>query len=159
MPRHELAAAIAALFELTPPLDSDADEAWRAQLVTRFGTVGPFLKLLVTVVDFGTTPEGAAVLKALKSLPDLMGRKKVGPAEIETGLLTRSWRRLVLSAPHLEPGTVDWKAYAFCVLEHRSSFLSCPAGCARCGTRTPPTTNNTKEQRSRRFPIGTRDPR
>jgi hypothetical protein len=27
VPRHELAAAIAALFELTPPLDSDADEA------------------------------------------------------------------------------------------------------------------------------------
>lgn len=41
-PRHELAAAIAALFELAPPLDSDADEAWRAQLVTRFGTVRPF---------------------------------------------------------------------------------------------------------------------
>ncbi|MFJ4008020.1 Tn3 family transposase [Streptomyces sp. NPDC090023] len=117
VPRHELAAAIAALFELTPPLDSDADEAWRAQLVTRFGTVRPFLKLLVTVVDFGATPEGLPVLKALKSLPDLMGRKKVGPAEIDTGLLTGSWRRLVLSAPHLEPGTVDWKAYAFCVLE------------------------------------------
>jgi hypothetical protein len=83
VPRHELAAAIAALFELTPPLDSDADEAWRTQLVTRFGTVRPFLKMLVTVVDFGATPEGLPVLKALKSLPDLMGRKKVGPAEID----------------------------------------------------------------------------
>ncbi|BAU87946.1 hypothetical protein SLA_7080 [Streptomyces laurentii] len=29
VPRHEPAAAIAALFELTPPLDSDADEEWR----------------------------------------------------------------------------------------------------------------------------------
>ncbi len=123
VPRHELSAAIAALFELTPPLDSDADEAWRAQLVTRFGTVRPFLKLLVTVVDFGATPEGLPVLKALKSLPDLMGRKKVGPAEIDTGLLTGSWRRLVLSAPHLEPGTVDWKAYAFCVLEQVHRML------------------------------------
>jgi TnpA family transposase len=123
VPRHELAAAMAALFELTPPLDSDADEAWRAQLVTRFGTVRPFLKLLVTVVDFGATPEGLPVLKALKSLPDLMGRKKVGPAEIDTGLLTGSWRRLVLSAPHLEPGTVDWKAYAFCVLEQVHRML------------------------------------
>ncbi|AOP47929.1 Tn3 family transposase [Streptomyces lydicus] len=122
VPRHELAAAIAALFELTPPLDSDADEAWRAQLVTRFAVV-PFLKLLVTVVDFGASPEGVAVLKALKSLPDLMGRKKVGPAEIDTGLLTGSWRRLVLSAPHLEPGTVDWKAYTFCVLEHLHRML------------------------------------
>ncbi|WP_416969346.1 Tn3 family transposase [Streptomyces sp. 4F14] len=123
VPRHELAAAIAALFELTPPLDSDADEAWRAQLVTRFGTVRPFLKLLVTVVDFDATPEGLPVLKALKTLPDLMGRKKVGPAEIDTGLVTGSWRRLVLSAPHLEPGTVDWKAYAFCVLEQVHRML------------------------------------
>nr|WP_202528199.1 Tn3 family transposase [Streptomyces sp. SID5770] len=123
VPRHELAAAIAALFELTPPLDSDADEAWRSMLVSRFGTVRPFLKLLVAVVDFGATPEGEAVLDALKSLPDLMGRKKVGPAEIDTGLLVGSWRRLVLSAPHLEPGTVDWNAYTFCVLEQLHRML------------------------------------
>lgn len=123
IPRGELAAAIAALFELTPPLDSDADEAWRAMLVNRFGTVRPFLKLLVTVVDFGATPEGLPVLKALKALPDLMGRKKVGAAEIDTELLTGSWRRLVLSAPHLEPGEVDWKAYTFCVLEQAHRML------------------------------------
>ncbi|GBQ00232.1 transposase [Streptomyces spongiicola] len=123
VPRHELAAAIAALFELTPPLDSDADEAWRSMLVSRFGTVRPFLKLLVAVVDFGATPEGLPVLAALRSLPDLMGRKKVGPAEIDTGLLVGSWRRLVLSAPHLEPGAVDWKAYTFCVLEQLHRML------------------------------------
>ncbi|MCX4750311.1 Tn3 family transposase [Kitasatospora sp. NBC_01287] len=123
IPRQELAAAIAALFELTPPLDSDADEAWRAMLVGRFGTVRPFLKLLVEVVDFGATPEGLPVLKALKSLPDLMGRKKVGPTEIDTDLLAGSWRRLVLTAPQLEPGTVDWKAYTFCVLEQFHRML------------------------------------
>ncbi|WSY90520.1 hypothetical protein OH809_05660 [Streptomyces sp. NBC_00873] len=39
-------------------------EAWRAQLVTRSGTVRPFLKKLVTVIDFGATPEGPPVLKA-----------------------------------------------------------------------------------------------
>ncbi len=94
VPRHEPTAAIAALFELTPPLDSDADEAWRTQLVTRFGTVRPFLKLLVTVVDYGATQEGLPVLAAMKSLSDLTGRKKVGPAEVDTGLLTGSWRRL-----------------------------------------------------------------
>ncbi|MFF1921347.1 Tn3 family transposase [Streptomyces sp. NPDC058221] len=117
VPREELAAAIAALFELAPPIDSDADEAWRTMLVTRFPTVRPFLALLVQVVDFGATPEGLPVLKALKSLPDLMGRKKVSPDEIDTSLLVGSWKRLVLSAPHLEAGTVDWKAYVFCVLE------------------------------------------
>ncbi|MEV6332663.1 Tn3 family transposase [Streptomyces sp. NPDC051909] len=121
--REELAAAIAAMFELTPPLDSDADEAWRRVLVTRFNTVRPFLKLLVKVVDFGATPEGLPVVKALKSLPELMGRKKVGQAEIDTGLLSGSWKRLVLAAPHLEPGEVDWKAYTFCVLEQAHRLL------------------------------------
>lgn len=80
----------------------------------RFGTVRPFLKLLVSVVDFGATAEGEDVLGALLSLPELMGRRKVGPAEIDAGLSTGSWRRRVLSAPHLEPGTVDWKTYTFC---------------------------------------------
>nr|WP_244942775.1 hypothetical protein [Streptomyces inhibens] len=75
------------------------------------------MKLLVKVVDFGATPEGLPVLNALKWLPDLMGRKKVSPQEIDTGLLVGSWRRLVLAVPHLEPGTVVWKAYVFCVLE------------------------------------------
>ncbi|MES4890972.1 hypothetical protein [Streptomyces sp. NPDC096012] len=45
---HASTGPIAALFELPPPLDSDADEARRTQLVTRFGTVRPFLKLLAT---------------------------------------------------------------------------------------------------------------
>ncbi|MDP9612837.1 hypothetical protein JOF35_005114 [Streptomyces demainii] len=121
VPRRELAAPIAALFGLTPPLD--ADEAWRAQLVTRFGTVWPFFKLFETVVDFGAAPEALPVLVALKTLPDLMRRKNVGPAETDTSLLTGSWQRLVLSAPHLEPGTVDWKAYAFCVLEQMHRML------------------------------------
>ncbi|MFD4664837.1 hypothetical protein [Streptomyces halstedii] len=57
------------------------------------------------------------MLTALKSLPDLMGREKAGPKEIDTDLLVGSRRRLVFSAPHLEPGTVGWKAYTFCVLE------------------------------------------
>ena len=117
VPRRELAAALAAMFELAPPLDSDADEAWRRQLVGRFGTVRPFLKALVEVVDFGATPQGADVLAALESLPGLLGRRKVVPAEIDAGLLAGSWKRLVLASPDAEPGCVDVKAYALCVLE------------------------------------------
>ncbi|WP_432167823.1 Tn3 family transposase, partial [Streptomyces sp. bgisy031] len=117
VPRRELAAALAAMFELAPPLDSDADEAWRRQLVGRFGTVRPFLKALVDVVDFGATPQGADILAALKSLPGLLGRRKVAPGEIDAGLLAGSWKRLVLASPDAEPGCVDVKAYALCVLE------------------------------------------
>jgi hypothetical protein len=52
-----------------------------------------------------------------------MGRKKVAEAEIDTDLLAGSWKRLVLSAPHLEVGEVDWKAYSFCVLEQVHRLL------------------------------------
>jgi hypothetical protein len=79
--------------------------------------------------------ETRAVGKFAKSLPDLMGRKKVGPAEIDTGLLSGSWRRLAPAAPHLEPGTVDWKADVFCVLGSPST--GCCAG-GRCSRVTRP---------------------
>ncbi len=83
----------------------------------------PFLEQLTIVVDFGATHEALPVLKALRSLPGLSGRKKVAPSEIDTGLPVGSWRRLVLAAPHLETGAVDWKAYTFCVLEHFHRML------------------------------------
>jgi hypothetical protein len=58
VPRRELSAALAAITELAPAPDSDADEAWRALLVTRYATVRPFLASLTTVVDLGATPQG-----------------------------------------------------------------------------------------------------
>jgi len=115
--RRELSAALAAITELAPAPDSDADEDRRALLVTRYATVRPFLALLTTVVDLGATPQGGPVLDALRGLAELMGRKKVTPAAIDTTMLSGSWRRHILDAPQLEPGCVDWKAYVFCVLE------------------------------------------
>nr|WP_055501706.1 DUF4158 domain-containing protein [Nonomuraea pusilla] len=113
VPRAQLTAALEAITELTPPADSDADEPWRAMLVGRFAMVRPFLSRLCEVIQFGATAEGRPVLAALRSLPALMGRKRVTPAEIDTSLLAGSWRRLVLREPHLAEGLVDWKAYAF----------------------------------------------
>lgn len=116
VPRRDLAAAVDAVLELAPTADSDADEAWRTELVKRFATVRPFLCKLAEV-PFGSTNQGAPVLAALRGLPDLIGRKKVMANEIDDSMLIGSWRRLVLSAPHLDPGTADWRAYVFCVLE------------------------------------------
>ncbi|MEV8634205.1 hypothetical protein AB0395_21375 [Streptosporangium sp. NPDC051023] len=121
--RQQLTAALEAIIELTPPADSDADEAWRAMLVGRFAMVRPFLPQLCEVIQFGATAEGRPVLAALRTLPSLMGRKRVTPEEINASLLIGSWRRLVLRAPHLQEGQVDWKAYAFCVLEQFHRLL------------------------------------
>ena len=85
----ELAEALVAVVELAGPLDSDADEAWRAELVKRFVTVRPFLPLLCEVIRFGAAPEGRQVLAALRDLPRLWGggRNKVARSEIDEQLL------------------------------------------------------------------------
>ncbi|MFJ1804698.1 MULTISPECIES: hypothetical protein [unclassified Streptomyces] len=50
------------------------------------GTVRPFLGLLVTVVDFGATPEGLPVLEAL----DMLGRYSCQLPDLPGDL--RPWR-------------------------------------------------------------------
>lgn len=65
------------------------------------------------------------MLAALRYLPRLWGggRNKVDRSEIDERLLVGSWKRLVLAAPDLEQGCVDWKAYTFCVLEQFHRLL------------------------------------
>jgi hypothetical protein len=79
--------------------------------------VTPFLKTLASEIEFGASPEGEPVLAAMLLLPELRGSKKVKETAIDTELLVGSWRRLVLTGPHIETGTVDWRAYILCVLE------------------------------------------
>ncbi|MDT8913481.1 Tn3 family transposase [Amycolatopsis sp. PS_44_ISF1] len=119
VPRAQISQALADIGALAGPADEDADAAWRGELVKRYPTVRPFLPLLCQVIRFGAAPDGEAVLRALKALPGLWGggRNKVGATEIDQSLLAGSWRRLVLAGPELEPGTIDWRAWTFCVLE------------------------------------------
>src|SRR5699024_10673992 len=84
VPRGELAAALRALEELLPAPDSDEDEAWRAELVNRYASVRGFLPMLCEVIDFDATVEGAAVLEAMRALPELIGRKKIRAREVDT---------------------------------------------------------------------------
>jgi hypothetical protein len=121
--RDKVTAAVAAVEELAPFGEDDDDDAdRRAELVKRYSTVRPFLPMLTTVIPFGATDAGTPVLAAARSLPDLAGRKRVRPDEVDGALVTRSWWRLVFSAPDLPAGTVDHRAYALCVLEqlHRA---------------------------------------
>lgn len=125
VPRAELSEALSTVVELAGPADSDADEAWRAELVRRFDTVRPFLRKLCEVIVFGASPEGKRVLAALHDLPRLWGggRNKVARSEIDEQLLIGSWKRLVLTGPELQPGCVDWRAWTFCVFEQFHRLL------------------------------------
>ena len=122
VPRSEIAAALAAVMELAPPTDEDADEVWRVELVKRYATVRPFVPLLTEVIRFGAVEGGQTVLKAVRGLGELLGRKKVKADEVVTSLVTGTWKRLVFGNPEVGRGLVDHRAYAFCVLEqlHRA---------------------------------------
>jgi len=123
--RDKVASAIEAVEELAPFGEEDDDDAdRRAELVKRYATVRPFLPMLTAVVPFGATGAGAPVLAAARSLPDLAGRKRVRPGEVDGALVTGSWRRLVLANPDLPTGTVDHRAYALCVLEQSHRALA-----------------------------------
>jgi hypothetical protein len=120
-PRHQVRAALETIVALMPPAAEDADAAWRAELVKRYATVRPFLPLLLDVITFGAVAGGHRVLAAARRLPALLRRKKVFAGEIATDLVMGSWKRLVYHRPEDacgEPGVIDHRAYAFCVLEH-----------------------------------------
>jgi hypothetical protein len=70
--------------------------------------------MLTEVIVFGATVEGAPVLEAMRRLPELIGRRKIRAREVDTSLVTGSWRTLVFPE---DPDVVHKAAYVFCVLE------------------------------------------
>lgn len=57
--REQLAAAVATVAELLPPMlaaEDDGDLEWRVELVERYATVRPFTELLASVVPWGAPP-------------------------------------------------------------------------------------------------------
>jgi TnpA family transposase len=118
VPRERLAAAVAAVDELAPDADDDADAGQRAELVKRYATVRPFLAMLADVVPLAATDAGQPVLAAVRGLAGLAGRKRVRREEVVEEVVTGSWRRLVFANnSELPAGAADHRAYALCVLE------------------------------------------
>jgi hypothetical protein len=102
--RSDLRAALEVVTESTPPPDAE-DPDWRAALVGRYQAVAPVLKVLPGVITFGASAEGAAVLAAMRALPDVLayrGRLKaplVPGTLIDPGVVTGPWKRLVFGHP------------------------------------------------------------
>jgi hypothetical protein len=90
--------------------------------VKRYQTVRPFLPMLSKVIGFGAVDAGQPILDAVRRLSELIGRKRARQEEVARELVTGGWRRLVFENLDLQPGVVDHRAYAFCVLKqlHRA---------------------------------------
>jgi TnpA family transposase len=121
--RAELRAALATVNSNVPPADVADPDDWRSELVGRYTTVSGFLKLLPKVIEFGANAEGAAVLGAMRMLPDVLAYRSRLPAPliprrmIEEQVVNGTWKRLVFGHPEHEGGAVNRHAYTFCVLE------------------------------------------
>ena len=76
VPRGQVAAALAAVCELAPPPDEQADEAWRAELLKRHATIRPFLPILTEVIEFGAVEDGQLVVEAVQRLPQLLAAQE-----------------------------------------------------------------------------------
>ncbi|MEV0405330.1 Tn3 family transposase [Actinoallomurus sp. NPDC050550] len=121
--RAELRAALATVNSSVPPADAADPDDWRSELVGRYTTVSGFLKLLPKVIEFGANAEGAAVLGAMRMLPDVLAYRSRLPAPliprrmIEAQVVNGTWKRLVFGHPEHKGGAVNRHAYTFCVLE------------------------------------------
>ncbi|QHE73143.1 Tn3 family transposase [Rhodococcus sp. WAY2] len=132
--KSELRAAVAVIDELVPANDAELNGQRLEELAGRLATVRPFLPLMMRTIEFGATADGAPVLKAMKTLADLLTTKSKLPATyldarlVDHDLITGGWSRLVYREGR-PPETVDRAAYTLCVLEqfhrhlkHRNIF-------------------------------------
>jgi hypothetical protein len=107
--RGRLEEAISQLREHARPVE----EGHRERLLGGYGTVRRFLPLLLDTLHFQATDAGEHVLEAIRALREIDSKHSLTEADVPMGIVTRAWRRLVLS----EPGKVSRSAYTFCALE------------------------------------------
>jgi hypothetical protein len=126
--KEQVLAALESVEELVPDDEGAAEAAMRAALVDKYNTVRPFVKLLGNSTSLGAAAGGAAVLSAVRRLPELVrrqvSRKPLLPGEIDASLVTPAWKRAVFSNPDVAQGAVDRDAYVVCVLEALLRALS-----------------------------------
>jgi TnpA family transposase len=112
--RDQLSIAVEAVGEL-----SRQPESWAEQLLSRYSHVRRFLPQLLDGLQLEATAGGQSVLAALDALRALEGRRKVSADEVPLELATGAWQRLVVTGD----GTLDRRAYTFCVLERLRDAL------------------------------------
>lgn len=126
-PRGQIAGALATVEELVPDDDGSAAAAMRVALAERYRTVRPFLGLLAESVSLDAATGGAAVLAAVRALPELatrkVKRKPLRADEIDARLVPAMWQRAVHANPDLPKDAVDRDAYVLCVLEQLHKAL------------------------------------
>ena len=85
VPRGKLRAAVETVEELVPFVDGDDEGEIRKRLAERIRLVSGFLRELTEVIEFGATPEGAALLAEMRRMPELLARRALKVEDINDG--------------------------------------------------------------------------
>lgn len=114
IPREALAQALADVEALVRP----PDDVYYRELDARYRVVRIFLPTLLRHIRFGASPAGAPVVAGLDWLRTHEVQVKPAPPAPRE-VITKPWQRHVLR----EDGSVDPRAYTFCVLDGRRKAL------------------------------------
>jgi TnpA family transposase len=108
IPREALEQALAAVDALVRP----PDDVYYRELDVRYRAVRIFLPTLLRHIRFGASPAGGPVVAGFDWLRMHEARVKPEPPAPQD-VITKPWQRYVLR----EDGSVDPRAYTFCVLD------------------------------------------
>ena len=113
-PHKVLEQALACVDALVRP----PDDVYYSELETRYRTLRLFLPTLLRHVQFGASPAGESITAGFDWLRIHELRVKPEP-QAPRDVITKSWQRYALQ----DDGSVDSKAYTFCVLDELRKAL------------------------------------
>ncbi|MFN6565296.1 MAG: Tn3 family transposase [Nostoc sp. ChiSLP01] len=113
--QSQLALAVAKVKSLARP---EEDEYYDL-LLSRWRGVRIFLPSLLSQIEFSSTENAAHILYALLFLRSIEGQNRPDMSAAPLEVITKGWTRYCI----LPNGTIDRKAYTFCVLQSLRSAL------------------------------------
>ena len=113
-PHKALEQALACVDALVRP----PDDVYYSELVAHYRTLRLFLPTLLRYIQFGASPAGESIAAGFDWLRIHELRVKPEP-QVPRDVITKSWQRYVLR----DDGSVDPKAYTFCVLDELRKAL------------------------------------
>ncbi len=106
---EQLAEAITSVEELARP----PEDNYYAELIQQWRSVRRFLPKLLSIIDFEGNQAGGKILEAWQFLQSIEGNRKPKMNAAPLKIVDKKWAALVVASD----GTIDRRAYTFCVLE------------------------------------------
>ncbi len=106
---EQLAEAIASVEELARP----PEDNYYTELIQQWRAVRRFLPKLLSIIDFEGNQAGQKILEAWQFLQSIEGQRKPKMDAAPLKIVDKKWAGWVID----ENGSIDRRAYTFCVLE------------------------------------------